>query len=666
MSADFDASEFFAIFVQEAVEQIEALDQALVGLERHPQDTGLITEIFRAAHSLKASAASQGLERMSQISHALESLFDQVRSGAREVTPELIDLLLTGVDALRGHLAAAQTASAPPDDEELMQRLHQSAEKSDASSLAPQTLASPPPAPESPRPERPGPGCHVSLTLSEDCLLPAARLWLVLQRLQELGEVLESRPRAEELNQADFAERKLWARVRCSLAEADLHKQLCGLPEVDRVEVSTPAAQTTTAGPSPTAATEQQTVRVNMESIDALMNLVGELVISRTRLSNLKQQLKLAAPRELPALLNGLEQTTDNLGRIVTELHERVMETRMVPVEQVFARFPRLVRDAARRENKQVKLVLEGGDTELDTGLTQSVIDPLKHLLRNAVGHGVERPEQRRARGKPEEGLVRLAARQQGGSIVIEVSDDGAGMDPKALREAAVRKGLMNAAQAAALTDQAARQLIFAPGFSTALEVSDVSGRGVGMDVVMSNIEQLGGEVEVTSELGQGTKVELRLPLTLAIIRGLLVESAGLIFALPLACVERALRLKSEEISYLKGSPAVTIEGEAIPLLGLAEVCGLREAESGTALVRGEESPHVVLVSSGQGHVGLMIDSVLGNEELVIQSLGKTFAGIKILGGAAILGDGRLALVVDVPTLLRTARGTGTRTRAAA
>lgn len=760
MSVGFDASEFFDLFVQEATEQIENLDRAVIGLEDATQVPELIEQIFRAAHSLKASAASQGFEEMSHIAHAMENVFDHIRSGSRDVPAELVDLLLEGVDALKAHLSSAVEGTATPDYGDLLPRIRQAESLVDGTQPDPQSA--PPtdvPAPEAPVPadgatvaeavaeptppaqDTQTPGVGVTIRLRENCAMPAARAWLIIQQMEAYGDVLSASPSLEDLKDATIEFDAIRLRVDTDLPAEEIIRIVGSMPDVGEVEVeSTPEPADVTAAASeagvppapepadagvvapaasaeqhassealaaddtadseasaeaeegeagaleavespraeapaqrPSAKADQQaestraqtstTVRVNVENIDALMSLVGELVISRTRLLNLTQNLKerniarRAMARSgnteddsLAEISRNLDQVTANLGMVVTEMQERVMQTRMVPVNQLFGRFPRLVRDVARREQKQVELVMEGGETELDRSVIEDIVDPLTHLLRNAVGHGVELPERRVAAGKPERGIVRLAARQQQSMVVIEVSDDGAGIDPEVIRRKVVEKGLLSQTQAQATSDRQILDYIFAPGFSTAEAVSDVSGRGVGMDVVQSNIDRLGGQIEIDSAPGEGTCISLRLPLTLAIIQGLLCVSAGVMFALPLTSVIRILRIERDSVKHVNGSPVVVVNDETLPLVSLAEVGEFQQFAA-----RRTDRLIAVVVTDGRDRIGLTVDEILGNEELVLQPLGELLQDVKIVNGAAILGDGSLALIADVAMTLRVA-----------
>ena len=793
MSAGFDVSEFFDLFVQEATELIESLDRAVTGLEDATQVPELIEQIFRAAHSLKASAASQGFEEMSHIAHAMENVFDHIRNGNPEVSAELVDLLLEGVDALKAHLGSAIEGSSTPDYSDLLHRLQQAESLVDGSAAPaeepPDTVApgleavSTQAVAESPAPqavdhsddteneadrsaEAPeaahGAGIGVTLRLRENCAMPAARAWLIIQQMEAYGDVLSATPSLEDLKDATFEFDAISLSIDTDLPPEEISRIVSSMPDVAEVEVAVPTvslaaldeetqatsavaasvevpptielpdleapavdeatvstdegavsadepaasveeaaaltdaaaaddvavsaeeavtsalaavdiAQADASAARPAARADQQadssraqtstTVRVNVESIDALMSLVGELVISRTRLLNLTQNLKERSIARRAMARNGtteddglteisrnLDQLTANLGMVVTEMQERVMQTRMVPVNQLFGRFPRLVRDVARREQKQVELVMEGGETELDRSVIEDIVDPLTHLLRNAVGHGIELPDKRVAAGKPERGIVKLAARQQQSMVVIEVSDDGAGIDPDVIRRKVVEKGLLSQTQAQATTDRQILDYIFAAGFSTAEAVSDVSGRGVGMDVVQSNIDRLGGQIEIESVPGEGTRISLRLPLTLAIIQGLLCVSAGVMFALPLTSVIRILRIERDHVRHVNGSPVVVVNDETLPLVSLAEVGEFQQftAQRTDRLI-------AVVVTDGRDKIGLTVDEILGNEELVLQPLGELLQDVRIVNGAAILGDGSLALIVDVAMTLRAA-----------
>ncbi len=661
MSADFDASEFFDLFVQEAKEQIEALDRAVIGLEQQPDAPDLIEQIFRAAHSLKASAASQGFEEMSHISHALENVFERIRNGELTTEAELIDVLLAGVDALKAHLASTIAGEVPPEAGEVLAELQAIAQ---GPAEQPQHEASKPEAEagegEAPA-ELPAEGTQLRIVLDPDCAMPAARAWLILQQLEAYGELLYARPSMDQLKAGEIEFEGIDVSLSCELSAEELLPIVGAMPDVAQVSLSSEEptyhgpdrrqgpADRRQRPPEQRQAETQATVRVNVENIDALMNLVGELVISRTRLTSLTQHLKEHRDDTLGELSQNFDHVTADLGMIVTELQERVMQTRMVPVNQVFGRFPRLVRDVARREGKLVDLVVEGGETELDRSLIEDIVDPLTHLLRNAVSHGIETPEARRAAGKPEKGTVRLSAHHEQSMVVIQVADDGAGIDPESLRKKAVEQGLMTQQQAASTPDRQMLETILASGFSTAAEVSDVSGRGVGMDVVKSNIDKLGGQVEIQSGASQGTTISLRLPLTLAIIRGLLVVAADVIFALPLASVVRILQVDGSEIQYINGVPVVVIDEDAVPLVSLAEVSEFQKFEPQEA-----DKIIVVMISDGREIIGLTVDELMGDEELVIQPLGEALQHVRVVNGAAVLGDGRLALIVDVGILIRT------------
>ncbi len=679
MVADFDASEFFDIFVQEATELIDALDQAVTALEQQPDSSDLITQIFRSAHTLKASAASQGLHEMSQISHAMEDVFDRIRNGELTVTPELIDLLLEGVDALQVHLNSALAGEPAPAYPELVAALRQTAQGAEpAAAAAGPALAEGPELTQ--RAEgsactEPGRGepvegpdtVHLLITFAPTCRMPAVRAILALRQLESTGQIISSQPSREVLEQEAPPLDHFLISIDSPRSVNELVELVEQVPEVDEVIVtSAPTAERAkdaegrrvldlgpeARGKPPMELARragQQTIRVGVETIDALVNLVGELIINRTRLTTLGQQLREHRSEDLADSLRTFEDITRDIGHVLTELQGEVMQMRMVPIEQVFMRFPRILRDAAREENKQVRLVIEGADTELDRSVIEDIVDPLKHIIRNCVGHGIEPPEVRRERGKPEEGLVRLSAAQQEGYVIIQISDDGAGIDRAKLRQAAIDKGLLTPEQAEELSDQQTLDLMFVAGFSTAQQVTAISGRGVGMDVVRTNLEKIGGQADIESVLGEGTTVSVRLPLTRAIIQALLVLVDQTIFALPLNSVLRVLRYRQDELEMIKGYPVIVVQEQVIPLITF-------NPHTGVEKFAGSPAAHiiVVVVTDGQHHtVGLVVEDVISSTELVIESLGELLRDVLVVSGAAVLGDGRLALIVDPVSMTR-------------
>jgi two-component system chemotaxis sensor kinase CheA len=388
-------------------------------------------------------------------------------------------------------------------------------------------------------------------------------------------------------------------------------------------------------------------VRVDIGRLDEMMNLVGELVIDRGRLAQVLRELSGRLSGD-PAL-DSLAEIAQHLGRVSDDLQEQVMLARLLPIENVFNRFPRMVRDLARKSGKQVRFIVEGEQTGLDRSVIDEIGDPLLHLLRNAVDHGVEPPAERRAAGKSPEATVRLAARHEENHIVIEVADDGRGIDPRRVRESAVRKGLLSPEAAARLSDEEAINLIFAPGFSTAERVTDVSGRGVGMDVVRTNIEKIGGSVRVQTQVGAGTTFVITLPLTLAIIRALLVRVGEAVFTIPLSSVQETLRVRTDAIRTVHQREVVLIRGQALPLVRLADLFGGRGRSAEPAASDGR---YVVVVRSGRTELGLVVDRLIGEQEVVIKSIGGVLGEVDGIAGATILGDGRVSMIVDVPKVV--------------
>jgi two-component system chemotaxis sensor kinase CheA len=429
--------------------------------------------------------------------------------------------------------------------------------------------------------------------------------------------------------------------LRAILDVADIQVMPAETPE----RAGGPGAEAAGRARAGRAAAAGKSVRIDVARLDALLDLVGELVIDRTRLADLASRLGAAGGVD-PDLAEALAEATQHLARITDELQDQVMQSRMLPIEHVFSRLPRLVRDLAQRSGKQVQLVVSGQETELDRSVIEEIGDPLIHLLRNAVDHGIEPPEERERAGKPGAGTIRLAASHEENQIVIVVEDDGRGISADGVKESALRKGLIAREQAERLSADEAVNLIFTPGFSTRTEVTDISGRGVGMDIVRANIERLNGSVAVRTAPGRGTRFTIRLPLTLAIIRALLVRVAGETYALPIAAVTETLRVFPDEVEHVRGREAIRLRGDILPLIRLADLFGFPVQEEAASL-------YVVAVRHGARPAGLVVDGLVGEQEVVIKSLSRALGEVRGVSGATILGDGRVALIVDVPSLLQ-------------
>ncbi len=653
MAVDLDMSQYLDLFVQEAEEGLAILERELLLLERAPT-AERIDLVFRAAHTLKGSSRAMGFGGIADVTHEMENVLDAVRGGSLAVTVEIADALLACLDALRTRVEGiASGAGDVPADGDLVARL-----QSFLGETAPSAVASdlPPDIAEAlglAAAERPVMRARVVLTA--DCVMKYVRAFMAIQAVGEQGELLASVPDAQALEDEAF-EREFTLFFHTEDTPERVEKRLHGVGEIAEAEVAPYGASATivtdtvvretplpieagdpTPMPRPGGST---TVRVDVARLDELMNLVGELVIDRARIAGIGAAL--AARYTLDEHLEALAETTGHLARIAADLQDGLMKTRMMPIETVFNRFPRMVRDLANNLGKEVELELRGGETELDRSVLEVIGDPLIHILRNSIDHGLELPD---ARGdKPRQGRVILSARHQENHIVIEIEDDGRGIDTERLKTKAIENGIVSAEVAERMNERDALNLIFSSGFSTAAQVSEVSGRGVGMDIVRSNLQKLGGLVDLETTVGKGTKFTLRLPLTLAIIRGLLVRVANVVYVLPLGSVVETLRVATQDIQSVRGREVVVIRGETVPLVRLRRTFG----RVGAASEPSADAAYVVVVGLADRRLGLVVDRLVGEQEVVIKSLNRFCGEVRGISGATILGDGNVALIVDV------------------
>ncbi|MES0874579.1 chemotaxis protein CheA [Sinimarinibacterium thermocellulolyticum] len=646
-----DLGRFHQTFFDESAEGLDAMESALLRLTPDGADLETINGIFRAAHSIKGGAATFGFSAVAGFTHLLETLLDQLRSGKRATTPEAIDVLLRSVDVLRGLLDDARAGRA--DDagaaESLSVELRRLLDGPAAVAAAPTSAPLPGPAPA-----RIGWKIHFA---------PHASLFAsgndplrILRELQRLGEyrvtcAIERLPALEDCvpetcylawditlrgdcPRDAVAEVFAWVEDECALGIEPLDSA----PAASPTPALAPARAAVAAARSEPARSDGASIRVATEKIDSLVNLVGELVITQAMLQQLANGLD---PVQHEKLFTGLSQ----LERNTRSIQEAVMATRMLPVDFVFSRFPRMVRDLAGKLGKQVRMLTSGEQTEIDKGVIERIADPLTHLVRNAIDHGIELPDERLAAGKDAIGTLRLSASHQGGHIVVEVADDGRGLDRARILAKASERGL---AASEAMSDAEVWQLIFAPGFSTAESVTDVSGRGVGMDVVKKNIEALNGVVEISSERGRGMRVTIRLPLTLAILDGMSVAVGEEVFILPLGAVVESLQPRPEQVKRMaQQGTVVRVRNEYLPLVDLREWFGL----PGTRTAAHEAI--VVIVEAESRKLALQIDDLVGQQQVVIKSLEANYRRVRGVSGATILGDGRVALIVDVSAVVR-------------
>jgi len=666
MTQDMDMSQYLGVFLDEADEQIGLMEQGILQLEQGGETLPVLQAIFRAAHTLKGSSRTMGFADIGDLTHRMENVLDRLRKEELAVAAPVVDLLFECLDALKelkyaiieGKAHALSLSS-------LFARL----EAFDGSSPGAEPVAEISPASISDQEPEETSGTdeftfRIAITLASETLMKSVRVFIILQALEGLGNILQTDPSRQDLDNETFGER-FEVVLETSTTEADLRQLLTGISEVKAVEIHPLTARLTVApeAAAPSAQEESdmkgrpgrktsQTIRVDVGRLDKLMNLVGELVIDRTRMVQLG--MALSTKNEIDDLHASLAETASHIGQVTDELQEEIMKARMLPIEQVFNRFPRMVRDLAQKAGKEVHFVVEGRETELDRSVIEVIGDPLIHLLRNAIDHGIEKPEERLQAGKPETGTIRLSARHEENYIVIEVEDDGKGIDPAYIRASAVRKGMISSESAARLTDREAINLIFASGFSTARQVSDVSGRGVGMDIVKSNLQKLNGLIDIQSTAGVGTRFTVKLPLTLAIIRGLLVTVGEGVYAIPLTSVLEAIVVKYDQVHLINGCEVVLHREQSLPLLRLGKVFGSADARrhakerSSTQ----KQELYVVVVGLAEKQIGLVVDSLLGEQEVVIKSLGRYLGEIRGISGATILGDGRVALIVDVGSLL--------------
>jgi two-component system chemotaxis sensor kinase CheA len=645
-----DMSEYKEMYAVEAAEHLQSMNEALLNLEKDPENSETINVMFRAAHTLKGMSATMGYTNIKELTHEMENLMDSVRKNKMKLDPAAIDILFEGLDALEKMAETPEDCSqfdisgliwkisSLSDREAAADTIEQpGAESSDVSLDSSKADNS------SQEKVKEGTILDVTVTLHESCVLKSARSTVVMRNLSELGEIIETRPSIKEIEDEKF-DREFKIVVSTKEETAKLEKSIMDISEIAKVDIkhhegiqvkAKVKEKSCTPDSNKTAIKSVQSVRVSIERLDSLMNLVGELIINKIRLMQLATVHK----------LDVLEETLASLNRLTNELQEEIMASRMVPIEQIFNRFPRMVRDLAKKEGKEIELVLEGGDIELDRTVLDEIGDPLVHILRNCVDHGIESPQNRKQAGKNPRGTIRLTARREKNHVVIEAADDGNGMDPQKFRETAVKKGILTQEEAAKLSDNEAINLSFMPGFSTAEKVTDVSGRGVGMDVVRTKIGSMGGSIKLESAKGVGTKIILKLPLTVAIIHSLMVKVGKDVYAVPIANVVRDLSVKKDQIKTIQGEEVILIRGEVLPIVRLHKLFGID--------TNGSEDLLVVVVERGGSNIGLVVDQVIGQQEVILKNLeNHILKGVRGFSGATILGDGNVALIIDVVTLL--------------
>ena len=713
-----ETNQYMEMFLDESHEHLQSLNDGLLGLEDNAEDLSVLNEIFRNAHTLKGMSATMGYNKIAELTHEMEDVLDMLRKEQLKVNEDIIDTLFKCVDSLEQMID--NVGNGEPEDlidvsglvAKLSAILH--GESAPAAAAPAPAAASPAPAQAAAPAAKPASaassktydlteseksviqeatnsglrGIHLKVTLAETCLLKSARSYMVMNALDEVGEVIKTIPPSEDLEQEKF-ERSFEVILVSPAEETVIQEAVMNISEIDKAETEiidlsaksepapapapAPAAPAPTPAPAPVApanapapapahkapaaskaapaaggggagggggaaskkAHASQSVRVDIDKLDTLMNLMGELVVNKVRLEQIGQTHRLSE----------LTETLEQMDRVTTDLQNIVMKVRMVPVSQVFNRFPRMVRDVTKELNKEINLTIEGEETELDRTVIDEIGDPIMHLLRNSLDHGVEMPDVRVEKGKPRVGEVKLIARHEGNNVVIMVTDDGKGIDADVIRRKAVEKGLFTQDEVDRMDDADAVRIIFLPGFSTAEKISDISGRGVGMDVVRSKIESLSGHVDVETHVNEGSIFKIKLPLTLAIIQAMLVKVQEEVYAVPLGSIDSTINIQPEEIKTVQNREVIVLRGEIIPIIRMEQTLFVPH-------VKDSDELFVVVVHAGESKAGIVVDKLIGQQEIVIKTLGNLFMGLKMFSGATVLGDGRIALILDVATML--------------
>lgn len=696
-----DVSQYLEIFIDESNEHLQSLSDQLMILEKEPENGDTINEIFRAAHSLKGMAGTMGYKRMQNLTHDMENVFSEVRNGNIKVTSDMCDVLFQCLDALENYVSNIQNTQdeGTDDNEPIIKALNSfiGGNNEESKETQPQTAASAVTAGEGTselafadfemnavnEALKKGLGVYeIDVTVDENCILKAARAFLVFKNLEGHCDVIKSEPSTQDIEDEKF-DKKFTIVVVSKESMEDISGIIRNVSEIKSAEakaITTPFPESEETESKEEAKTEQtevpeatsskeakkeetkktsmltqakkaaaanskavsHTVRVDIDKLDVLMNLVSELIIAKNGLVS----ASISDDGETASNNQKFTEQIEYLERVTTNLHESVMKVRMMPIEGVISKFPRMIRDLNKKLNKKMELYITGEETELDRTVLDEIGDPIMHLLRNSADHGLESAEVRAERGKPEVGSIYLNAFQEGNNVVIEVADDGNGIDVEKVKSKAVEKGTLTQEQADALTEKEAIDLLFKPSFSTSDKITDVSGRGVGLDVVKSKIEALGGDVEVKTKYGEGSTFSIRLPLTLAIIQALMVKLGDEKYAISLGSIETIEDVPVGDIKYVHAKEVINLRGSVIPLIRLRDILDVPgEAEETDTII-------VVIVRKGDKLAGLVVDSLIGQMEIVIKSLGKYININRMISGATILGDGSVALIIDANTLV--------------
>lgn len=659
-----DMSQYIDIFLEESLENLETLNQGILELEKNPEDKDTINSIFRVAHTLKGMAGSMGFSDIADLTHKMENVLDKFRHDELKVTSDVVTILFKCLDTLE--LMVNNVKEGIEDKVEIQDIINtliaiesgkQVEEKKEVVSSGNSSGFELNEYDKNIIVEAVDKGYFVykvTVIIDKECVLKSARAFLAYKNLEDSGEIIKSIPSTEDLEQENF-DREFTVVIVSQVEEEEIQKVMKTVSEIESVTVESIGEEVVKANkeenkedeppkvevsqntaPQKKKAKEDnhkksnQSVRVDLDRLDKLMNLVGELVMHRTRLEQISANHK----------LTDLHETLEQVGRISSDLQDLVMKVRMVPVERVFNRFPRLVRDLGNELNKNINLIIEGETTELDRTVIDEIGEPLVHLIRNSADHGIEPAEDRKKAGKTPDGTIKLIAYQEGNKAIIRVEDDGKGIPVEKIKKKAESLGI----DTEGMSDNDIRALIFMQGFSTSEKVTDVSGRGVGMDVVRTKISSIGGTIEVVSEEGAGTSIIIRLPLTLSIIQALLVKIHEETFAISLGFIDRVININVDEIKRTNNKEIVIYRDNVIPVIRVAEKLNLEEDD--------KEEKFLIIVNVGEKTVGLLVDNLFGQQEIVIKSMGKTLQSLKEYVGATVLGDGLVTLILDVAALV--------------
>ncbi|MFQ6071089.1 MAG: chemotaxis protein CheA [Methanosarcinales archaeon] len=610
-----DTNQYKEVFMSEAREHLELLNQYLLELEQDPSNKEILNQIFRSAHTLKGMSATMGYEKIATFAHEIENVLDKFRNAKLSdatLTPERIDLLFELMDTLERLIGNPDSSESI--DLSGLEELKSLTEIEEDENKKTKTF-------------------KIKVKLSKECVLKLARALVVIRELEKIGFITETKPNREEIENENF-DLDFEVLLKTEKDEEEIKNAIGFVPDLERIEIEN-AELERLEKPKKPALKSIQSVRVSVDRLDTLMDFVGELVINKIRLAQLARKYELSE----------LKETLDSVDRITTELQDEVMQMRLVPVEHIFNRFPRMVRDLAREKGKEINFITEGKEIELDRTILDQISEPLVHLLRNCIDHGIEKPEEREKIGKARVGTIKLIAQRQENHTTIIIEDDGRGIDPEVIKKKGLEKGIISQEDAYKLNDEESMDLIFVSGFSTAEKVTETSGRGVGMDAVKASIGSLGGSIKIDSKVGVGTKITLQLPLTVAIIQCLLVALDNETYAIPISKVIRTIKIKRSEIKTIQGKEVINYRDKIIPLVYLRKILKVPKKREIDKCV-------VVLVEKSGKEVGLVLDAIISQEEVVIKNLDyKLLKNTKGFAGATILGDGKVVLILDLISL---------------